>query len=153
MVHDWRHGLGMIRVLWQGARRALLSQSAGESTFLEGRFFLTGRVSQPRPRRSSLLNLMQVIFARCTVDSASGIPRSNVHMINNKTAGDKDSPSTHGFCGVLCQLERQVGKRHDETVSSLPPLSHAQRLGTVRYGAVCTYIQYCARQSRAGLTS
>lgn len=81
------HGLGMIRVLWQGARRALLSKSPGESTLWEGqegqegRFFVTGRVSQPRPRRSSLLNLMQVIFARCTVDSASGIPRSNVNMM------------------------------------------------------------------------
>lgn len=78
----------------------MLWQSPGESTLLEGRegrFSLTGRVSQPRPRWSSLLNLMRVIFARCTVDSASGIPRSNVNMMNNKTAGDKDSNSVVAF--------------------------------------------------------
>lgn len=113
----------------------MLSQSPGESTFLEGRFFLSGRVSQPRPRRSSLLNLMQVIFARCTVDSASGIPRSNVHMINNKTAGDKDSPSTHGLLWRPVSVAKTGGEtaRQDGFQPALP--SRMPR-GRVLYGTV-----------------
>lgn len=131
----------MIRVLWQGARRALLWQSPGESTLLEGRegrFFLTGRVSQPRPRRSSLLNLMRVIFARCTVDSASGIPRSNVNMMNNKTAGDKDSNSVVAFVASCVSWEDRWRNGTTKRFLSCPP-------------AVRTVL--CTSVTRAGLTS
>lgn len=102
---------------------------------------MTGRVSQPRPRRSSLLNLMQVIFARCNVDSASGIPRSNVNMMNNKTAGDKDTngrPSHPSILSLLLWRPVSVGKTGGET---------ARQNGF--FPGPLPYVQNCARQSHA----